>query len=143
VEEEQIFLVDDCDHDAELALRALRLCKILNPVRRFREGESLLKYFSSGESSSPPILLLLDLLLPQKSGLDVLKVLERTGLPNRCPVIMMTGVTDSKAVAECYQAGAASFLVKPISVEDVMNLVGHLPRIRIESKSTGYLVHKA
>jgi DNA-binding response OmpR family regulator len=59
----------------------------------------------------------LDLTLPGRSGLDVLRELHRDR-PD-LPVLMLTGRDDPAARRACKEAGAAGFLAKPLVVADL------------------------
>lgn len=59
-----------------------------------------------------PDIILLDIVLPKLSGLDMLKQLRAYGAGKNIPVIVLTNVSDSKEVHEALANGARDFLVK-------------------------------
>ena len=63
----------------------------------------------------PIDVLLLDLEMPRMDGFEVLKVLRGMAETQHLPVIVVTGREDIAAIDRAYQAGATSFLVKPIN----------------------------
>lgn len=74
-------------------------------------------------------LVFLDLVMPKKSGIDVLKFMCDAGLRDTLPAIMITGDTGADSAVEAYQYGAADFVHKPFDAriishraENVMEL---------------------
>ena len=68
-----------------------------------------------------PSIVLLDIGLPDFSGLDVLKLVRQ--LQATIPVIVMTGTRDLRIAAEAAESGAFAYIPKPVSVAYVENLV--------------------
>jgi two-component system response regulator AtoC len=68
-------------------------------------------------------LVLCDLMLPEPSGLDLLRALRarRPGLP----VVMITGYATAETAVQAAQAGAAGFLAKPFDEGELLSLVRH------------------
>ena len=62
-----------------------------------------------------PDLVLLDVVLPGMSGLEVCKQLKRNPKTERIPVIFITGLDTPKNLIDCYEYGAEDFLSKSIS----------------------------
>ena len=62
-----------------------------------------------------PDLILLDLEMPNMDGFEVLKYLGSTEALSRTPVIVVTGREDVAAIDRAYEAGATSFVVKPLN----------------------------
>jgi DNA-binding response OmpR family regulator len=69
----------------------------------------------SGEEaakSNTPDLILLDIILPRKNGLDVLKSLKAAEPTSRIPVILLTNLSDTETVSQGVALGARGYLVK-------------------------------
>ena len=60
-------------------------------------------------------LLILDSVLPDKSGLDVLKALRESG--NRTPVLFLSASNDKQQILEAYESGCDDYVVKPFSLD--------------------------
>jgi adenylate cyclase len=60
-------------------------------------------------------LILLDIMMPDMNGFDVLTALKAAG--NTTPVVVMSALTDLKSVVTCIKLGAEDFLSKPIESE--------------------------
>lgn len=103
----QTFLLEDDPEHAAHVMASLASSHIR--VRHFaRSG-----LFCDALAIAPPRLVLLDWMLPDMSGIDVLRhVRERCG--RALPVIMMTCVDDERMVVRALDAGADDFLVKPV-----------------------------
>ena len=74
-----------------------------------------------------PVLILLDLKLPRRSGLEVLEWLRQQPGLKRIPVVVLTSSRQSKDVDRAYDLGANSYLVKPVEFNallDMMKQVG-------------------
>jgi len=70
-----------------------------------------------------PALMLLDLKLPRKSGLEVLQwVRQQDGL-KRLPVVVLTSSRETADVNRAYDLGANSYLVKPVAFESLLEMV--------------------
>lgn len=98
-------------------------------VRFFAGGDALLGHLS-GQSKAGldgPGLVLLDLNMPGLSGYQTLVRLQQS--PWRgIPVVMMTNEESNQEIERCYEAGANSFLIKPIGVEPMKQLMGEICR---------------
>lgn len=70
-----------------------------------------------------PTLVLLDIKLPRRSGLEVLKWLREVPALRRLIVVMLTSSREPRDIAEAYDLGANSYLVKPISPRELQELI--------------------
>jgi response regulator of citrate/malate metabolism len=119
----EIVLVDDVREDLGLFERVLRHCKIINPVRRMQSGEECISFF---KKSSGRYLVFLDLIMAPISGISTLRQIRNAGLAGDSVFVMLSGITDMKAINEGYQAGAHTFLIKPVKADDVMETLNGL-----------------
>ncbi len=71
-----------------------------------------------------PLVILLDVLMPNKDGWQVLTELKRSDLTRDIPVIMCTLVTEPD---RAFELGAADYLTKPILEADLLRALGRLP----------------
>ncbi len=69
---------------------------------------------------SQPELLILDFLLADQSGLDILDVIRRSDSDDRVTVIMISGLNVRD---ECMRHGADEFLLKPFMPEELLSLL--------------------
>jgi CheY-like chemotaxis protein len=124
-----ILLVEDDPNDVLLIQRAFRKANLINPIQVVGDGEEAVSYLS-GEGSYAdrrryplPILVLLDLKLPRKSGFEVLEWLRGEPDLKRLPVVVFTSSTEGLDVNRAYDLGANSYLVKPVSFKDLLEMV--------------------
>ncbi|HET7790157.1 MAG TPA: response regulator [Gemmatimonadales bacterium] len=124
-----ILLVEDDENDVLLIQRAFRNAKLANPLHVVRDGDSAVAYLSgAGEyadrTAHPlPELMLLDLKLPRKSGLEVLAWLRQESGIKRVPVVVLTSSRERRDVDKAYELGANSYLVKPVEFESLLEMV--------------------
>ncbi len=120
----EILLVEDNPIDIELTKSAFKKAQITNPLHVLNDGEAALDFvFARGahadrSKARPPQLILLDLNLPNKSGLEVLKELKDDQRTQNIPVIILT-ISDRDAdIEECRRLGAETYIVKPVSFQN-------------------------
>ncbi|WP_236668703.1 response regulator [Hymenobacter rubidus] len=73
-------------------------------------------------ASTTPDLITLDVILPDNTGLDVLKSLRQTQPATK--VVMCSAVGQEVIVTEAIENGALAYIVKPFSEEKVLEIVG-------------------
>jgi CheY-like chemotaxis protein len=123
-----VLLVEDSDADAEMVLRALRKGGLVNRIARLHDGVEALEFiFREGayadRNSAQPKLILLDLKMPRLGGLDVLRRLKADAHAKIIPVVMLTSSAEERDIAECYQLGLNSYLVKPVNFSSFTDVV--------------------
>lgn len=124
-----ILLVEDNPDDVLFMHRASKRVEISRPIHVAPDGQAAIDYLSnSGEYSDKakyptPCLVLLDLKLPYKNGLEVLKWIRSRPDLKTLPVLMFTTSGESADVEEAYHLGANGYLVKPANMNELVNLV--------------------
>ena len=78
------------------------------------------------ENSDRLCLLFLDLLMPKKSGLDVLRFMNEEDYINYIPVIMITGEATDETDEKAYEYGASDIIYKPFAPNVVMRRAKNL-----------------
>jgi serine/threonine-protein kinase RsbW len=63
----------------------------------------------------------LDLCLPGKSGVDLVEIIKKQW--PHLPIVVVTGVRDHDAFLRCLQAGAADFLIKPVKIGQLLQIL--------------------
>lgn len=129
VERSTILIVEDDSNDVVLLQRALRKSSLANPVQVVGDGEEAVAYlagtgkYDDRDRYPLPVLLLLDLKLPRKSGLEVLGWLhDQEGL-RRLPVVVLTSSRETADINLAYDLGANSYLVKPVAFDALLEMV--------------------
>jgi CheY-like chemotaxis protein len=126
---ETILVVEDNEDDVLLIQRAFRKAAIANPLRVLRDGNQAVAYLSGAEPYADrrecplPALVLLDLKLPRRSGLEVLKWLRQQPGIGRLITVVLTSSRESADVNRAYELGANSYLVKPVLLNDLVDMM--------------------
>jgi len=116
-----ILHIEDDPHCVELMERALG--KMGRPLdfEAVADGELALKFLAARER--PPRLIVLDLKLPKVNGLQVLAHLRGEEKTRTVPVIVFTSSKEPRDVTLSYQAGANSYVIKPLEYKDFFEAV--------------------
>ena len=132
VREGVILLAEDDPNDVLLIQRAFQRNHVANPVQVVRDGEEALAYlsgqapFTDRERHPLPVLMLMDLKMPRKSGLEVLAWVRHQPVLKRLPIIVLTSSNQSPDINRAYELGANSYLVKPAGFDSLLDLVKNL-----------------
>lgn len=145
-----ILIVDDAREDIALATRVLFQCRILNPITTFVNGRECVEFIEGQgqkDQDRAPFLMLLDLAMSPLSGIQILchlqKLAENSPPIARSVVVMVSGVQDLKLVNEGYRCGATTFLMKPLQIEDVMQMVSAVKTLKLERRPEGNVISLA
>lgn len=124
-----ILLVEDNPDDALLIQRAFKKAKITNPLAVVNDGEKAITWlkgappFTDRKAHPIPIIILLDLSLPKKSGFEVLSWLKGQQVLKRIPVVVLTSSQETPDINRAFDLGANSYLVKPVSFDTLTQMV--------------------
>jgi len=86
-------------------------------VTRVADGRSALTLINQGH---PCDAVLLDLMLPQISGMQVLKHLQQHPDWTSKPVLVLSAIDSGADIARAFQAGAADYITKPFNPEELL-----------------------
>jgi putative two-component system response regulator len=81
-------------------------------------------------SSFDPDLILLDLIMPEVDGFEVLEALRSDGSERFLPIVVLTGDDSEEAKARALEVGATDFLVKPVSQTEALLRIRNLLETR-------------
>ncbi|HYU35888.1 MAG TPA: response regulator [Thermoanaerobaculia bacterium] len=127
-----ILLVEDSPEDYEATVRAFDRSGLKNPIVRCEDGDSALDYlhrrgsYAAPDAAPRPGVILLDLNLPGTDGREVLQEIKRDEQLRQIPVIVLTTSTDERDVEACYQAGANSYIQKPVDMDGFIRAIERL-----------------
>lgn len=125
----RFLLVEDDDDHALLAERAIRKARIVNVIDRVRDGEEAIAYLKQEgefEDAILPTVVLLDLKLPKKSGIEVLQEIRDDPKLAPLPVVVLTTSGNENDIAAAYKLNVNSYLRKPVDFEQFHRMVGEL-----------------
>jgi CheY-like chemotaxis protein len=115
-----IIIIDDDPDDAELIKRSVLSLHPKSPVRTVGSSKELRDYldgegrFADRETFPYPNLILLDIRMPEITGLETLEWLKRERAYSGIPVIVVSSFDRQRDIRKAYQLGACTFLSKPI-----------------------------
>ena len=124
-----ILLIEDSPEDTEAMRRAFKKSGLANPLRHCSDGDDALDYlFQRGPYAEPgmaprPGVILLDLNMPGTDGREVLAEIKNDEQLRQIPVVVLTTSSDERDIDKCYQAGANSYICKPVDLEGFMHAV--------------------
>jgi CheY-like chemotaxis protein len=142
-------LAEDSENDVFLMQRAFQSAGVQNPLFVVRDGDEVLK-FLNGEgrfdrANHPlPLVVLLDLNLPRKSGFEVLSWIRSQPTLKRLVVIILTASSRASDADRAYDLGANFYLTKPGKFEDLVTMakclhewvqLNHFPSLTANSES--------
>jgi CheY-like chemotaxis protein len=102
-----------------------------NEIIPFANGTDGLNYLlgpdrSGSVSSGRQLLILLDLNLPDMTGIDILEKLKANKHTKRSPVVVLTTTDDSREIQRCYDLGANVYITKPVNYDGFANAISQL-----------------
>ncbi len=131
----RILVVDDSPINLTAAEQKL---KDRYDVILLNSGVRALRYLKSEEA--PPDLILLDIMMADKDGIDTLKEIRAMENGANIPVIMLTGVGEKERVLESSKLGICDYVLKPFDSDDLHKRIEHALRKadREEADETEY-----
>ncbi len=124
-----ILLVEDDSNDILFIQRAFRRSKFDGLMQVVRDGDEAVAYLA-GEGKYEdrnvyplPGMILLDLKLPRRSGLEVLEWIRQQPVIKRIPVVILTSSKEHKDVNRAYDIGVNSYLVKPVNYDALTKMI--------------------
>ena len=124
-----ILLVEDESSDVLLIQRAFQKAALQYRLRVVRDGDQAIQYlsgqgpYSNRERFPLPFLVLLDLRMPGTDGLGVLQWARAEPGLKRLLIVVFTSSELQSDIDRAYEAGANSYLVKPVEFEQMVHLI--------------------
>jgi chemotaxis family two-component system response regulator Rcp1 len=117
----EILLIEDNRTDAEIVSRLLRKINRthhLHIVEDGVQGMAFLRKEENFKNHPRPDLILLDLNLPQKNGLEVLLEVKQDPELRFIPTVVLSGSETEQDIRAAYDLGANSYITKPSNLND-------------------------
>ncbi len=130
--------VEDDPGDQELLQHACKAAKVRFTVQGVPDGDVALEYlggsgpFANRDLYPMPKLILLDLKMPRKNGMEVLRWVRAQPDLRGLPIVVFTASNNPTDVQRAYESGANSFIVKPTAYTDLVEVVTLLQRYWFE-----------
>ena len=112
-----IVMIEDDEGHARLIEKNIRRAGISNGLCHFVTGNEALEYLFNhpeGPALNGPALVLLDLNLPDMSGIDILQKIKADDNLKRTPVVVLTTTDDKVEIQRCYDLGCNVYITKPV-----------------------------
>ena len=122
----EILLIEDSLPDIRLTERALKSNRIPTNVNVVRDGATAMAFLHQQDkySHAPrPDLILLDLALPGRNGVEVLAEIKGDPKLKRIPVVVLTSSDAPEDVLDSYDLHANAYAKKPVDVDEFVNTI--------------------
>ena len=126
-----ILIAEDNPNDVELTIEALSQHNLANRVTVAHDGVEALEYlrregdFSEREPGDPAVVLL-DIKMPRKDGLEVLREIRSDPALKRIPVVILTSSREEQDLITSYDLGVNAYVVKPVDFPSFIDAVKEL-----------------
>jgi CheY-like chemotaxis protein len=133
-----LLVADDDEDDRHWIEEALEESEWTGDLRFVADGEELMDYlYRRGKYAAPaasphPSFILLDLNMPKKDGREALKEIKSQPLFRHIPVVILTTSKAEEDVYRAYNAGANSFIIKPVTHERLLRTIRTLSEYWLE-----------
>ena len=131
-------MADDDSDDCLLAQEALAQIDLEHELHTVQDGEALMDYlyrrgsYTSLKNRSLPGLILLDLNMPRKSGMEALQEIKSDPSLRRIPTVILTTSEMEQDVEQSYDFGANSFVTKSVSFNSLVEVVEEIGKYWLE-----------
>jgi CheY-like chemotaxis protein len=126
-----ILLAEDNPNDVRLTTRALAKNNLANRLVVTRDGVEAMEYLrreGDHKTREPgdPAVLLLDIKMPRKDGLEVLREIRGDPALRRLPVVILTSSREEQDLIRSYDRGVNAYVVKPVDFASFIEAVRQL-----------------
>ncbi|CAD7055700.1 MULTISPECIES: response regulator [Pseudorhizobium] len=126
-----IVMVEDDEGHARLIEKNVRRAGVNNEIVPFMNGNAALDYILGSDRTGVStqdrhLLILLDLNLPDMSGIDILEKVKSNPHAKRLPVVILTTTDDEREIQRCYDLGANVYITKPVDYDSFAHAIRQL-----------------
>ncbi|MBI1202831.1 MAG: response regulator [Rhodopseudomonas sp.] len=127
----EIVMIEDDEGHARLIEKNIRRAGVNNPIMSFANGTEAINYLFGADGSGfvnkgKPLLILLDLNLPDMTGIEILGRVKTNEHLKRIPVVVLTTTDDAVEIQRCYDLGCNVYITKPVNYENFANAIRQL-----------------
>lgn len=135
-----VVIADDNPADRMLTITALHRARLKNPVVELNNGEELMDYLLcrnkyANEAKRKPMVIMLDINMPIKNGLEALREIKANPDLRTIPVVILTTSSAETDIVRSYDLGVNSFITKPVSFPDFLEVMRHVGKYWLELNS--------
>jgi len=126
-----IIMIEDDEGHARLIEKNIRRAGVNNEIRSFTTGNEALEHLLGRDGSGlghkgEALLILLDLNLPDMSGVDILQKLKQSQGLHMAPIVVLTTTDDKREIQRCYDLGCNVYVTKPVDYEHFAQAIRQL-----------------
>jgi DNA-binding response OmpR family regulator len=126
-----IIMIEDDEGHARLIERNIRRSGVNNEIIPFTNGTDAMKHLFGSDGSGVQhkgraLLILLDLNLPDTTGIEILRQIKDNKYLKTSPVVVLTTTDDSHEIKRCYELGCNVYITKPVNYESFANAIRQL-----------------
>jgi len=126
-----IVMIEDDEGHARLIERNIRRAGVNNELMPFTNGTDALRFLLGEDNSGlvsakKHMLILLDLNLPDMTGISILATIKANPHLKRSPVIVLTTTDDAREIQRCYDLGANVYITKPVDYDNFAHAIRQL-----------------
>jgi CheY-like chemotaxis protein len=127
----KIVMIEDDEGHARLIERNIRRSGVNNDIIPFATGTEAVNYLfgadgTANQHKGQALLILLDLNLPDMTGIDILKRVKDNATLKSAPVVVLTTTDDAQEIKRCYELGCNVYITKPVNYESFANAIRQL-----------------
>ena len=126
----KIIMIEDDEGHARLIEKNIRRAGVNNEIVGFTDGSSAMEYlFGSDRKAAEvngPLLIMLDLNLPDMTGAEILKRIKEDEDLKRSPVVVLTTTDDRQEIQRCYDLGCNVYITKPLNYDNFAHAIRQL-----------------
>jgi CheY-like chemotaxis protein len=126
-----IIMIEDEEGHARLIERNIRRSGVNNEIVPFTNGTAAVNYLFGRDGTGVDhkgraLLILLDLNLPDMTGIDILRQVKENRYLRTAPVVVLTTTDDSQEIKRCYELGCNVYITKPVNYDSFANAIRQL-----------------
>ncbi len=135
-EEYSILLAEDNPGDIRLVQEVFKHSKIVKHLHVVQDGAEALAFLHNEgkyEGVEKPDIVLLDINLPKRNGLEVLQELKQDEALRHIPIIMLSSSESMHDITESYEFQANCFISKPVNFDEFFELMNMIETFWLEA----------
>jgi CheY-like chemotaxis protein len=127
----EIVMIEDDEGHARLIEKNIRRAGVTNPINPFSSGTEAVRFLFGPDGSGSvnkgrPLLVLLDLNLPDMTGVEILARIKSNEHVKHIPVVVLTTTDDAAEIQRCYDLGCNVYITKPVNYDNFANAIRQL-----------------